>query len=264
MSGPTPSVRLEVSSAGHSRFLITQGGAGSSDRVSISDSANNIDFVSYAAGSEPYSNTMGMYLSGGKDMLLMANTSNIRFVTGSFTERMRLWNNGNLALGNPTVDNGYRLQINGSASFAFGFLSVYRGSSGANDILVGNDGNRFYIGGNTYVAGTITTTSNISVTGSVTATGGFFDTSDSRLKIIVKDYEQPKGIENVAARMYVKNSRKELGYFAQDLQEILPSAVIKGEDGFLTLSYSQVHTAKIAYLEKEVAELKELIKSLVK
>jgi hypothetical protein len=98
---------------------------------------------------------------------------------------------------------------------------------------------------------------------SVSANGGFFDTSDSRLKIVIKDYEQPKGIENVVARMYIKNSKKELGYFAQDLQEILPSAVIEGTDGFLNLSYNQVHTAKIAYLEKEVAELKELIKKLL-
>jgi hypothetical protein len=63
--------------------------------------------------------------------------------------------------------------------------------------------------------------------------------------------------------MYVKNNRKELGYFAQDLQEILPSAVIKGEDGFLTLSYTQVHTAKIAYLEDKIAQLEELIKTLL-
>jgi len=62
--------------------------------------------------------------------------------------------------------------------------------------------------------------------------------------------------------MYVKNSKQELGYYAQDLQEILPSAVNEGEDGFLSLSYSQVHTAKIAYLEEKVAQLEELIKSL--
>jgi hypothetical protein len=103
----------------------------------------------------------------------------------------------------------------------------------------------------------------VSKAGAVTATGGFFDTSDSRLKILVKDYEQPKGIENVAARMYVKNNRKELGYYAQDLQEILPSAVNEGQDGFLTLSYSQVHTAKIAYLEDKVAQLEKLIKKLL-
>jgi hypothetical protein len=161
-----------------------------------------------------------------------------------------LADNGNVLIGT-TTDNGYKLQINGSASYAFGFLSIYRGSTGANDIFVGNDGNRIYIGGNTYVVG------------NVTATGGFFDTSDSRLKIVIKDYQQPKGIENVAARMYVKNGRKELGYFAQDLQQILPSAVSEGNDGFLTLSYSQVHTAKIAViedkvtiLEREVSELK--------
>jgi hypothetical protein len=189
-------------------------------------------------------------------------------VGANSTSRFHIKNNGTITINgnlllNTSTDNGYKLQINGSASFAYGFLSVYRGSSSPNDILVGNDGNRFYIGGNTYVAGTITTTSNISVTGSVTATGGFFDTSDSRLKILVKDYQQPKGIENVAARMYVKNNRKELGYFAQDLQEILPSAVIKGEDGFLTLSYTQVHTAKIAYLEDKIAQLEELIKTLL-
>jgi hypothetical protein len=97
---------------------------------------------------------------------------------------------------------------------------------------------------------------------SVTATS-LFESSDSRLKIIVKDYKQPKGIENVSARMYVKNSKQELGYFAQDLQEILPSAVSEGQDGFLNLSYSQVHTAKISYLENKVIELEELIKSLL-
>jgi hypothetical protein len=151
---------------------------------------------------------------------------------------------GNVMIGT-TTDNGYKLNLNGSISYAYGFLNNFRGSSSPNDILVGNSGSTFYVGG------------------SVTATGGFFDTSDSRLKILVKDYEQPKGIENIAARMYVKNNRKELGYYAQDLQEILPSAVSEGSDGFLTLSYSQVHTAKIAHLEKEIAELKELIKQLL-
>jgi uncharacterized small protein (DUF1192 family) len=47
-----------------------------------------------------------------------------------------------------------------------------------------------------------------------------------------------------------------LGYYAQDVQSILPSAVSIGEDGFLSLSYREVHTAKIARLEKEVEKLK--------
>jgi hypothetical protein len=185
------------------------------------------------------------YIASYLDNVTTAQTG-LTFGTynGGLIQSMRLTAEGNLLIGSNS-NNGYKLQINGSASFAYGFLSVYRGSSSPNDILVGNSGSTFYVGG------------------SVTATGGFFDTSDSRLKILVKDYEQQKGIENVAARMYVKNNRKELGYYAQDLQEILPSAVSEGSDGFLTLSYSQVHTAKIAHLEKEIAELKELIKQLL-
>jgi hypothetical protein len=190
------------------------------------------------------SNYMGFIQDAGLSAFRNFGAGGFGFFNDATAGIIYFKNNGNITIGTAT-DNGYKLQINGSASFAYGFLSVYRGSSSPNDILVGNSGSTFYVGG------------------SVTATGGFFDTSDSRLKILVKDYEQPKGIENVAARMYVKNNRKELGYYAQDLQEILPSAVSEGSDGFLTLSYSQVHTAKIAHLEKEIAELKELIKQLL-
>lgn len=153
---------------------------------------------------------------------------------------------------NTTTNNGYLLQLNGSASFAYGYLSVFRGSSSPNDILVGNDGSRFYIGGNTYVAG------------SVTATGGFFDTSDARLKTLVEDNYLLSSIANVKAKLYTKGGRKELGYYAQDLLEILPSAVNEGSDGFLSLSYAQVHTAKIAVIEDEVTMLKNRVSELEK
>jgi hypothetical protein len=105
---------LKINGAFVSR--ITAGGANSSDRCSIynSESGSNLDLVAYVAGGNPYSDTIGMFVNGGKDMLLMVNAANIRFVTGGYTEQMRLWNGGNLALGNPTTDNGYRLQVGGS------------------------------------------------------------------------------------------------------------------------------------------------------
>lgn len=172
------------------------------------------------------------------------------FVTNS-TQMIINASNGNILI-NTSTDNGYKLQINGSASFAYGFLSIYRGSSSPNDILVGNDGSRFYIGGNTYVAG------------SVTATGGFFDTSDARLKTLVEDNYLLSSIANVKAKLYKKDGRMELGYYAQDLKEILPSAVSEGSDGFLSLSYAQVHTAKIAVIEDEVTMLKNRVSELEK
>jgi hypothetical protein len=174
----------------------------------------------------------------------------IQFYTNA-SERMRISSGGNILI-STTSDNGYKLQINGSASFAYGFLSVYRGSSSPNDILVGNSGSVFYIGGNTQVAG------------SVSASGGFFDTSDARLKNLVEDNYLLSSIANVKAKLYIKDGRKELGYYAQDLEAILPSAVKEGADGFLSLSYAQVHTAKIAVIEDEVTILKNRVSELEK
>jgi hypothetical protein len=166
------------------------------------------------------------------------------------SERMRIVAaNGNLLIGT-TTDNGYKVNLNGSISYAYGFLSIFRGSSGAGDIFVGNDGSRIYIGGNTYVAG------------NVTATGGFFDTSDARLKTLLEDNYLLSSIASVKARLYIKDGRKELGYYAQDLEAILPSAVKEGSDGFLSLSYAQVHTAKIAVIEDEVTILKNRVNEL--
>ena len=84
----------------------------------------------------------------------------------------------------------------------------------------------------------------------------FFESSDKNLKTLLKSDYIPDGIERVESRLYIKNDKEELGYFAQDVESILPSAVSVNSDGFLSLSYREVHTAKIAYLEKEVKELK--------
>jgi len=61
-------------------------------------------------------------------------------------------------------------------------------------------------------------------TSSVTATS-FFESSDKTIKTLIEDNYQTKGIESVTAKLYLKNGVEELGYFAQDVQAILPSAV---------------------------------------
>lgn len=85
----------------------------------------------------------------------------------------------------------------------------------------------------------------------------FFESSDFRLKTLIEHNPIVAGIENLQAKLYEKDEKIELGYFAQDAEMIMPYAVTKNADGFLNLSYREVHTAKIARLEKEVAELKE-------
>ena len=87
----------------------------------------------------------------------------------------------------------------------------------------------------------------------------FFETSDKRLKELVQDNYSVKGIHLIKPKLYIKNGKEEVGYYAQDFQEILPVAIATELNGYLNLSYTQVHTVKIAHLEDSVEEIKAKI-----
>jgi hypothetical protein len=87
----------------------------------------------------------------------------------------------------------------------------------------------------------------------------FFETSDKRLKELVQDNYSVEGIHLVKPKLYIKNGKEEVGYYAQDFQEILPVAIATELNGYLNLSYTQVHTVKIAHLEDSVEEIKAKI-----
>jgi hypothetical protein len=88
----------------------------------------------------------------------------------------------------------------------------------------------------------------------VTATG-FFESSDKRIKTLIEDNYQTKGIGEITPKLYTKNGKVELGYYAQDFVGVLDSAISKIDDGMLNLSYREVHTAKIYALEQRIKEL---------
>lgn len=88
----------------------------------------------------------------------------------------------------------------------------------------------------------------------------FFEFSDKRFKQVVKENPDFVGIESITAKHYIKEGKEEIGYFAQDFEGVLDSAILKDKDDVLSLSYRQVHTAKIAALEKRIAELEAKLK----
>jgi hypothetical protein len=175
--------------------------------------------------------------------------SNIIFGGGGSAERMRITSDGSLCFGTTSILDKFTLNggirsTGSSAGYFFGNRSnsaeFYGWYSTSNIAYLFNG-----------------TANIISITnaGNLTATG-FFESSDKTIKTLIEDNYQAKGIESITAKLYLKNGVEELGYFAQDVQPILPSAVSKGENGLLNLSYREVHTAKIARLEKEIEELK--------
>jgi hypothetical protein len=187
------------------------------------------------------------------------------------SEKMRITSGGNVLIGT-TTDAGYKLDINGTGRFSQQITAItgngnvlefgasgqpvitlfqnstsygyYNNTSGVNNLLINNS------------------TGAATFSSSVTATA-FFESSDSRLKTLITDNHQAKGIESITAKLYTKNGVEELGYFAQDVQSVLPSAVIERDDTYLDLSYRQVHTAKIANLENRIKQLEDLIKQLI-
>jgi len=183
-----------------------------------------------------------------------------------------IYPNGNTTVGTSTYYGSYKLSVEGNL-FTTGYLRIETGASDSQIIFKNNaSGNPRSLNYNVADASiTFNPTSgaataifanngNATFTGSCTATS-FFESSDSRIKKLLNNSIDYLLIADVEARYYEKNGVQELGYFAQDFEQILPSAIHKDEKGLLNLSYTQVHTAKIAALEKEVRELKEQLKN---
>jgi len=117
---------------------------------------------------------------------------------------------------------------------------------------------------NTNTSGTRSTTAQFGYDGVATFyssvyASAFYESSDRRIKDLIEDNYRVNDIETIRPKLYKKNGKIELGYYAQDVQPILSNAVTVNEDGYLNLSYREVHTAKIAYLEDSIEEIKAKI-----
>lgn len=172
-------------------------------------------------------------------------------------ERMRITSGGNVLIGT-TTDGGYKLAISTGNQTALridtnaNYNAINIGGNGNISVdYPGIGGGRFYLDG----GGALT------IRQSMTATS-FFESSDERLKTLKIDDVQVEGIEKLKAKLYIKDDKLEYGYFAQEAESYMPSAITVGKNGYLNLSYREVHTAKIAKLEKEVEELKSQLARL--
>ena len=233
------------------------------------NSNDNFHLYSYGTGNQP----LEIVYSSGESIFSGQITANggINFAS---TVRMRWGGNNTPALGFP---------FGGSDTGNSLFIEAADGDTGG--IAINNDGVTVYGAADTgFVFRAIDEDSYQSGVGLAAATtfqvnqgtngGGyirgnfniyngsayadaFYENSDFRLKKLIDGSAQVSGIENLEAKLYIKNGKTELGYFAQDAEKLMPYAVEKNSDGFLSLSYREVHTAKIARLEQRVAELEK-------
>ena len=149
-----------------------------------------------------------------------------------------------------------------------GFLSStdWNTFNGKQDLLSGNgfvkvSGSSVSYDNSTYLTTSAAASTYLPLTGG-TLTGllyapGYFETSDKRLKTQLEANYAPQNIGDIQAYLYIKDGKEEVGYYAQEVSEVIPSAVAEGSDGFLTVAYNQVLVAKIQYLENELKSIKD-------
>ena len=100
--------------------------------------------------------------------------------------------------------------------------------------------------------------------GAVSSPGGFFDTSDARVKINVKELDASKA-DKVRLVEFDRTDREHHGYgvIAQELEEVYPEMIHIDEDGFKSVNYDELAMVKIKYLEDKVARLEALVGRLL-
>jgi hypothetical protein len=200
----------------------------------------------------------------------------------SFTQAMTLNASGNLLIGNTASVHASSgrgvVEINGASTSILGLtingaaagylyhggtnLSVWNVLNGSMEFGTNNT-TRLTItsGGNVLIGTTTDSGYKLQVNGNIQATG-FYESSDKRLKDILFN----KDSENFGAISFnwkdKRDSKLHWGYVAQEVEKFLPDAIIKGNDGFLSIDYNQAHTFKIAMIEDEVTILKRRVKEL--
>lgn len=101
---------------------------------------------------------------------------------------------------------------------------------------------------------------NVKVDSNLYATGGLSCYSDIRLKSDIRPLTNRGYIQPCT---YIKDGKKDIGFIAQDVQELYPELVYEGE--YLSLNYSQMTAileAQIIELRKEIDNLKDKLNGI--
>lgn len=170
--------------------------------------------------------------------------------------------------GNVTAPGYFRSTYNTSnpgstATMAINLSGSYGGGIHFNDPGGSNSDWCLYTGSGTLLLGYTTGGGALSLKSSLTNGGvwiaaDFQANSDMRLKTGIRKLRRGLDeLKRMLPREYVKDGREEIGFIAQEAQQVIPEAVTEGDDGYLRLSYGQV-TALLARAILEIDARLEL------
>ena len=240
----------------------------SSGNVGIGTSSPSYKLSTWTTGTGTTagSNTIGQFYSNGSGY-----DANIRFGDNNNSAAMLGYLSGNMYM---YTNGAERMRIDSSGTVFMGqttnpatgtlVLKVPTGTgNGCNAQITSNTGTSYpwsnYNATGTYVGG-------ISCTSSATA---FPTSSDVRLKKNIEN--APSAIDNILSARVVSHdwiddaAHVEYGFIAQELNDVIPQAVIEGkdkEDGTIEIPWGVDYSKLVPLLTKAIQEQQELIKQL--
>lgn len=180
-------------------------------------------------------------------------------------ERMRITAAGNVGIG--TNSPSYKLEVAGDIRLASGGDLRLSAAASGNDVAMFNDAGDLYWN-NGLALMYLSATGSLTVAGSITAGGNVTAYSDARLKTDLTRIEGALDkVEKLVGYTFtrVDSGERQTGLLAQDVQAVLPEAVVEGEH--LSVAYGNMLgliVEAIKELRAEVAELRQQAVKVVK
>jgi len=183
-------------------------------------------------------------------------------------ERMRIDASGNVGIG--TTSPTYKLEVAGDVRVASGGDLRISAAASGNDMSLYNDSGDLYFNNGTQrmflsAAGNLAVGNNITAGGDITATGNVTAYSDARLKTGLTRIEGALDkVEKLAGYTYTRtdSGERQTGLLAQDVQAVLPEAVVEGE--YLAVAYGNMMGLVVEAIKELRAELNELREQAVR
>ena len=186
--------------------------------------------------------------------------------SASFTERMRIDSSGNVGIGTATPSSFALLAVENSSNNRAGWFYVSAASSlstpSVTFVKKDNNTTTSQVLANFYVNGSLTAQGQINANGASAAAFGSF--SDQRLKENITDL--PPQLANIMALRTVEfdyieseGGGHQIGFIAQEVQQVYPDLVGEREDGMLTLTDLNKNDARLI---KAIQEQQALITQL--
>lgn len=185
---------------------------------------------------------------------------------GGSVNKIAKWSGGTSLTDSNITDNGSSITLN-SSTYVWGSLyvngvSVTGGGGGGGTVYwadnTASGASGIYYGGKVLVGSMAQYDEKFHVEGAASASQGFFESSDIRLKNVLSvnptiDLSQINLIKYTLKDDESKSVH--YGYSAQQVQEVCPDFV-NDKNEYLSLNYSNIHSAMIHQLQEEIKMLK--------